>query len=124
MGLYNPLDWYWRVNGDQTKVYGSLRGDYAATADATYQAWLAAGNLPTTIESEASLGAVLAPFYPTVTRPVPAVILDGYQQSQSDDVFQHKVIKLLFVLVNRIQVLEGKAPFTVAQARAYVKGLM
>lgn len=121
---YDPNKWYWYVGGDQTKAYSSAAGNYVLSSDATFQAWLADGTLPSAIDTEANLGGVLAPYYPSVTRPVPAAILDGYQQNQSDDVFQHKLVKLLFTLVNRVQVLEGKQALTVAQAKAYVKGLM
>lgn len=124
MKTFDPTNWYWYVGGDQTKAFSSASGNYVASNDATFQAWLSDGTLPTNIDTEANLGAVLAPYYPTVTRPVPAAILDGYQQNQADDVFQHKLVKFLFILLNRVQVLEGKSALTVAQARAYVKGLM
>lgn len=121
---YDPTKWFWRVGGDQTKVYSSALGDYVPSTDATFQAWTADGSAPSNIDTEANLGGVLAPYYPTTTRPAPAGILDAYQQNQADDVFQHKLVKFMFMLLNRVQVLEGKQPFTVAQARAYVKGLM
>lgn len=31
MTNYNPLDWYWIVGGDETKVYSSNAGDYVAS---------------------------------------------------------------------------------------------
>lgn len=124
MKMFNPTNWYWFVGGDHSRTYSSNLGDYVAANDATFVAWSADGSIPTSIDTETNLGGVLAPYYPTVTRPVPAAILDGYQQSQADDTFQHKLVKLLFILLNRIQVLEGKQALTVAQARAYVKGLM
>ena len=121
---YNPLDWYWTVGSDATKVYSSKLGGYVPAADATYQAWRAAGNNPSSVINEAELGDILAPYYPDVARPTPAAMLDGYQQAQADDIQQHKLIKLLFVMMNDIRVLKGQQPFTVQQARAYVKGLM
>lgn len=124
MKNYDPKNWYWLVGTDATKAYSSALGDYVQAADATFAAWKADGTAPTNIDTEANLGGVLAPYYPTVTRPVPAAILDGYQQSQSDDVIGRKLFKLLFNMFNRIQVLEGKQPLTVAQARAAVKGIM
>lgn len=124
MKLYDPKNWYWTVAGDSTQVYSSASGSYVPVADATFIAWQSDGAQPTKIDNEASLGAVLSPYYPDVPRPVAAAVLAGYQQDQADDLFKNKLIKLLFVLVNRIQVLEGKQPLTIPQARAYVKGIM
>lgn len=124
MKPYNPAKWYWRVGGDQTRVYSSASGDYVPAADASFQAWTSDGTPPTPIDTEDNLGGVLAAYYPVVARPTPAGVAGGYQQTQADDVFQHKLVKFLFTLMNRIQVLEGKQTLTVAQARAYVKGLM
>lgn len=121
---YDPKNWYWLVGVDQTKVYSSQAGDYVPLTDPTFQAWSVDGTLPAKIDTEASLGALLSPYYPDVARPVAANVLAGYQQDQSDDIFRHKLIKLLFALLNRIQVLEGKSALTLVQARAYVKGLM
>lgn len=122
--LYDINNWYWLVGADATKVYSSLAGDYVPVSDATHQAWRSDGTLPTKIDTEASLGAVLAPGYPSVARPVPAAVLDGYQQAQANDIFQHKLIKFMFVLNNRVRTLEGQQPLTIGQALAYFKGLM
>lgn len=46
---YNPLNWYWIVDGDQTHVYSSSAGDYVSTTDQTYLDWEAAGGIPTRI---------------------------------------------------------------------------
>lgn len=124
MKSFNPENWYWYVGGDKTKAYSSASGDYVQAADPMFVAWLSDGTLPTNIDTEANLGAVLSPYYPTVPRPVVAGVLAGYQQEQADDIFKHKLIKFLFVLNNRLRVLEGKAAFTVPQAKAYFKGLM
>jgi len=124
MKSYDPKNWYWYVGGDQARVYSSAAGDYVPAADAAFTAWRSDGTQPTSIDTEANLGAVLSPYYPDVPRPASVGVLAGYQQDQADNVFQHKLVKLLFVLLNRIQVLEGKQPLTVAQARAYVRGVM
>lgn len=124
MKNYDPKNWYWVVGGDATKAYSSALGDYVQAADATFTAWKADGTAPSIIDTEANLGGVLAPYYPNVTRPVTAAILDGYQQSQADDLFQHKLIKLLFSMNNDIRVLKGQQALTVAQARAAFKGIM
>lgn len=57
---YNPSNWYWIVAGSTTQVFSSASGTLVATSDATYQAWLAAGNLPSRIASWAELHDVLA----------------------------------------------------------------
>ena len=124
MKNFDPKNWYWYVGGDQTKAYSSAAGNYVQADDATFVAWLSDGTLPTVIDTEANLGAVLAPYYPDVTRPVQAGILAGYQQEQADDIFKHKLIKFLFVLNNRVRVLEGRAAFTIPQARAHFRSLM
>ncbi len=124
MKPYDPTKWYWIVGGDQSKAYSSAIGDYVPADNAAFAAWKSDGTMPTPIDTEANLGGVLAAYYPDVPRPATAGVTTGYQQTQSDDVFQHKLVKFLFTLLNRVQVLEGKQAMTVAQARAYVKGLM
>lgn len=64
MGLtfYDPSRWYWSVPGKG--IYSSAAAAYVDAGDVTYQAWLGAGNLPTVIDSEASLMDVLAAQYP------------------------------------------------------------
>lgn len=124
MKNFDPKNWYWYVSGDQTKAYSSASGDYVQAANPTFVAWLSDGTIPTAIDTESNLGAVLAPYYPDVTRPAQAGILAGYQSEQADDIFKHKLVKFLFVLNNRVRALEGKAALTVPQAKTYFKGLM
>jgi hypothetical protein len=57
---YNPLGWYWVVAGSTTQVFSSASGTYVSTSDSNYQSWLAAGNFPTKIDTEANMIAVLA----------------------------------------------------------------
>lgn len=124
MKTFDPKNWYWVVGGDATKAYSSAAGDYVLASNPAFVAWKADGTIPTSIDTEANLGGTLAPYYPDVPRPVSAGILDGYQQGQADDIFQRKLVKLLFQMVNDIRQLKGQAVLTPAQARAYVKGLM
>lgn len=124
MKIYDPKNWYWTVGGNQGRAYSSAAGDYVQSSDATFAAWRTDGTLPTNIDTEANLGAVLAPYYPDVTRPIAVGVLAGYQQDQADDVFKHKLIKFLFVLHNRVRALEGQAPHTIQQAKNYFRGLM
>lgn len=69
-----PRDWYW-LKQDGT-VYSSRRQREYAASDADYNAWLAAGNLPTAYpkdlagaDSEADLSAVLAAYGMAVWAP-------------------------------------------------------
>lgn len=121
MKIFDPKNWYWHVGGDQSQAYSSAAGNYVQSSDATFQVWLADGTLPTNIDTEANLGAVLAPY---LQRPAHAGILDGYQEAQTDHTVMKLVFKLLFNMNNDIRVLKGQQPLTAAQARAYVKGLM
>jgi hypothetical protein len=128
MSLFNPSNWYWYVGGDQTRAYSSAAGDYIPSADATFQAWLAAGNSPTRIDTEANLGDVLAPY---LLRPVATNVLDGYKDSQAGGVIITVAFKIMFNHENRIRAIEralslnGSPPnLTAGQARAAVKALM
>ena len=56
---YNPANWYWVVGGSTTQVYSSAEATYVAVTDTTYQAWLAEGNAPTQIDTDAHLQVVL-----------------------------------------------------------------
>lgn len=62
--IYTPQNWYWIVAGSTTQVYSSASASYVPVTDATYEAWLAAGNLPTKIDTEANLQGVFAAQYP------------------------------------------------------------
>lgn len=59
MILYNPANWYWVVADDTSRAWSSAGAAYAPATDATYAAWLAAGNSATRIDNEADLAAVL-----------------------------------------------------------------
>ena len=61
---YNPRDHYWIVADSSTQVYSSRRAAYVSTDDATYQAWLESGRLPTRIDTETNLMDVLAAAHP------------------------------------------------------------
>jgi len=70
---YTAQDWYWIVAGDDTKVYASQRVGYFPVADATYAAWLDAGNLPTRIINSQELLDVL------MQQWVPSYLATGMQ---------------------------------------------
>lgn len=118
---YNPGDWYWFVNGDESRVFASKAGDYVPVANEAYQAWLAAGGVTTRIGSEAELGEVLDPHS---LRPNNAGVLDGYKESQARRLTIEIVSKVLFNHENRLRALEGKQAVTPAQMRNFIKGLM
>lgn len=56
---YDPMNWYWVVGGDETKVYSSRIGGYLPAGSPSYLAWLEEGNRATRIASEDELIAVL-----------------------------------------------------------------
>jgi hypothetical protein len=118
---YNPIDWYWFVNGDETRVFSSKSGSFVQPSDAAYAAWLAQGNAPTRIASKAELGEVLAPYQ---IRPSDVDVLDGYQDAHSKKITLEVVAKLLLWLVNEVRTLKGQPTVTANQFRAFVKGLM
>jgi hypothetical protein len=118
---YNPLDWYWIVAGDESRVFSSKTGDYVQLGDAAYVAWLALGGVPTRIISEAELGEVLAPHS---IRPVRATVLDAYKDEQARKLTVETVAKIAFNHENRIRVLEGKQPINANQFRQALKDLM
>ena len=72
MTPYTPSNWYWIVAGSTTQVWSSAACAYVPSTDATYQAWLATGNGPTNINSEADLAATLAAVYPAGWPPTNA----------------------------------------------------
>lgn len=59
MNDYDPLDWYWIVGDDLSRVWSSARGRYYALSNELYRDWLGDGRLPTRITSEAELADVL-----------------------------------------------------------------
>jgi hypothetical protein len=61
MQVFDITKWFWQV-GDQsptTQVYSSQSNTYVPLTDATFVAWLAAGNYVTIISSQAELNQVL-----------------------------------------------------------------
>ncbi|MGB8840764.1 MAG: hypothetical protein WCC64_06810 [Aliidongia sp.] len=57
--FYTPSNWYWIIVGSSTQVWSSTQLAYVPIADATYTAWLAAGNRATNIGSAAELVQVM-----------------------------------------------------------------
>ena len=134
---YNPARWFWAVAGSTTQVYSSQFGNYVPVSNSQYQAWLASGNTPSPIDTEASLGGVLAAWSignkDSITRPVPATILDAYQNSWADElsrVFQTLLSTTNLNVENRIRACEralgiSTAPdLTNAQLKSLIKSMM
>lgn len=126
--IYNPLNWYWVVGNSTTQVYSSAVGDFVSVNDPIYQAWLKR-NQPTTIDSDANLGQVLA--QNNSLRPKPAGILDGYTTAMAGNIVVQAIFKILFNHENRLRAIErnltlnGSPPaLTAQQAVAAVKALM
>ena len=67
---YNIRNWYWFVGGDETRPWSSAAGKsvfaygYIFTSDQAFQAWLAAGGMPTRIDSEDNLKEVVRRLLP------------------------------------------------------------
>lgn len=119
--IYNPLDWYWIVGGDETKAYSSKTGDYVASDDATFVAWKLAGNSPTRIASTDELAEVLDG---ARARPVNADLLDRFKTSQASKLTLELVAKVLFNHENRLRALEGKATVTANQFANALKAML
>jgi hypothetical protein len=64
VNLFIPTNWYWVLNGSTTQVYSSAGNTYVPVTDPTYSAWLAVGNKPTNIASEALLWGVVSQAVP------------------------------------------------------------
>jgi hypothetical protein len=119
---FTPANWYWIVAGSTAQVYSSGVGDYVPVSDATYQSWLAAGNMPTKIDTEQNLTDVLLaagePGVPTTPSP---------SSSAADQHFSNiplAVQRWAFAVDNRVRVVEGQPMRTAAQFKSYVKGLL
>jgi hypothetical protein len=55
-----PTDWFWIVDGDESRAWSSAAAAYLDADDPAYLAWRDAGGAPSRIVSEAELGDVLA----------------------------------------------------------------
>lgn len=118
---YDPKNWFWKVGGDETKVFSSAVGDYVQLNAPAYLAWLALGNSPRAIDTEESLGEVLAPL---AIRPTNPEVLDAYKDTQASNITVKIAAKVLFNHENRLRALEGKQPATPAQFKNALKDLM
>lgn len=120
MKSYDPANWYWIVAGNQALVFSSASGNYTTATDPTFLAWASDGTVPTNIDTEANLGAVLTGGAP---RPVNANVLDGYTTTLAGTV-DRVIFQVLFNHENRIRTLAGQAQITVQQFRTGLKALL
>lgn len=120
MFLNKPNDWYFVVGADQSQVYYTASGSFVPVTNATYVAWKK-NNTPFLVDSIASLAAILAP---NLIRPIDVSVLDAYQDYLASDLSSKIVYKVIFNLLKRVAVLEGKPAPTAAQAVAFSKSLM
>lgn len=124
---YNVMDWYWIVAGSTTQVFSSKAKAYVPVSNATYVAWLAKGNRPTKISTEAELLDVLAEQAPECL-PDNAAGIRARQDNLIGKLTVEKVgivlATALFYHENRIRSLEGKGPVTKATFIAALKDLL
>jgi hypothetical protein len=118
---YSPNNHYWIVAGSPTQVYSSAGVGYVPVSDATYQSWLASGNTPTKIATEADLWDVLADA--DVPLPSGATSSDVQKDTEFSNI-PTVLQKWAFAVDNRVRVLEGQPTRTAAQFRNYVKSLL
>ncbi len=118
---YTPNNWYWIVADSITQVYSSAVDDYVPVADAAYQAWLAAGNKATKIDTAQNLADVLV----AVGEPPPPAtsVSDAQKETWFSDLPQ-AVRVWAFNAENRIRVLEGQPTRTANQFKTFVKSLL
>lgn len=81
--MFDAKKWFWIVAGSTTQVYSSERSEYVPISDAAYVAFLAGGDGPTRIDTEANLIAVLAAQAPDSVVPSSAG-LAHYAASKQD----------------------------------------
>lgn len=48
---FDPLNWYWAVDGATAQVYSSKTGQYVSVSDSNYVAWAESGGVATKIIS-------------------------------------------------------------------------
>lgn len=123
LNRFTPADWYWKVATVPGQVYSSKTGAFVPENDEAYQGWLSFGRLPTKIDSEASLGDVLAQY----AAPAPAsagAVRDAYLEQQATKLPVEIIFKILFNHENRIRTLAGQQQITAAQFKAAIKALI
>jgi hypothetical protein len=101
---YDAYNWYWVVGGDGSQVYSSASGVYVPSDNPAHQKWLSDGGVPTQIDTNDNLGAVLAQHR---ARPSDPEVLDPYLTALVETMDGRQVVSLLDH-ENRIRGLENK----------------
>ncbi len=57
---YQPLNWFWVVGGDESRVWSSAASSYLPSADASFVGWVDRGGIATRIANARELSDVLA----------------------------------------------------------------
>ena len=74
---YNPANHYWQI-GAASQVWSSAAASFVPLTNASYTAWLAAGNLATPVSTQAQITQALSAAYPA---GVPGTATSVPQQS-------------------------------------------
>jgi hypothetical protein len=121
-GEYDTKNWYWIVEGDESKVFASSAKAYVDAKDEAYRAWLDKGNLPTRIKSEAELWDVLADHAPECL-PGTAEAQDIRREKQLSRL-DEATLRVLLNHENRLRALEGRQAVTATQLKSAAKALL
>lgn len=72
---YQASNWYWQIPGISGQVFSSQSANLVSVTDSGYEAWRAAGNLPSVIGGNAGLStaAAFAELYDVLTAQAPTV---------------------------------------------------
>ena len=121
--IYDSRNWYWDIGGLATEVYSSRQAQFVPMSDAIYQSWLAAGNFPTRILSEAELWDVLADQFPSGISSGNAIGQEALKTRQLDR-SDRVMLQIAFNHENRIRTLESRPQVTIDQFKTAIKALL
>jgi hypothetical protein len=112
------LPWYWLLSGADGEVFSTASASLVSTGDATYTAWLAAGNLPSRIgftdgatlgQSCSELFDVLQAQCPSVAAAVAATwIANGYLSYQQ--AYEYVIAKGIALTSTGVSALNATYP--------------
>ena len=118
---YDINNWYWVVANSATHVYSSAAGDYVPVANSGYQNWLSDGGIPTQIDTEENLGAVLER---ATVKPAPSAMQDAYKDRLADNLPLKLLVKVLLNHENRLRAVEGSGSVNPQQFKNALKNLL
>jgi len=117
--LFDIYNWFWIVGGAQDQVWSSAAMAYVPITDNNYQAWIAAGNIPSNINSEEELREILKRRASDICTQDERV--DAAFERNGDADFVRLTFESFFELINRILVLEGNQQITRIQFKTWLK---